>query len=149
MYSLAMKLSFIFQFHLVPCAFIITFEGSLISFLLWVQQFRNRLRFICFIFSFINSFISDISYHWYIFFQSLVNDTFSNLKLNLFIINGFICSNKYLKQVVWINHSWISLTLQRGWEFKFCLFSKKCGRINFSPGKGGVGKIVEEGVRRK
>ena len=136
MYSLAMKLSFIFQFHLVPCAFIITFEGSLISFLLWVQQFRNRLRFICFIFSFINSFISDISYHWYIFFQSLVNDTFSNLKLNLFIINGFICSNKYLKQVVWINHSWISPTLQRGWGFKFCLFSKKCGRVDFSHRKG-------------
>ena len=40
-----------------------------------------------------------------IFFGSLVNDIFSDLKLNAFIINGFICSKKYVKQVVLINHS--------------------------------------------
>ena len=39
------------------------------------------------------------------FFESLVNDKFSNLKLNVFLITGFICSNKYVKQVVLINHS--------------------------------------------
>ena len=50
-----------------------------------------------------------------IFFGSLVRDSskFSNLKLNVFIINGFICSNIYVKQVVLINYNWISPTLQR------------------------------------
>ena len=67
-----------------------------------------------------------------IFFESLRNDTFSNLKLNVFIIIFIIiCNNKYLKQVVLINHSWISLTLQRGW--------------GFFPKKGEVGKLVQEG----
>ena len=32
-----------------------------------------------------------------IFFGSLVNDKFSNFKLNVFIISGVICSNKYVK----------------------------------------------------
>ena len=40
-----------------------------------------------------------------IFFGSIVNDTFSNLKLNAFIITGFIYSNKCVKQLVLINHS--------------------------------------------
>ena len=53
-------------------------------------------------------------------------------------------SNKYVKQVVLINHSWISPTLQKGWELEFCLFFKKWGRVHFSPKKGEVGKIVEE-----
>ena len=52
--------------------------------------------------------------------------------------------NKYVKQVVLINHSWISPTLQKGWELEFCLFFKKWGRVHFSPKKGEVGKIVEE-----
>ena len=43
-------------------------------------------------------------------------------------------SNKYVKQVVLINHSWISPTL----------FLKKWGRVHFSPKKGEVGKIIEE-----
>ena len=72
----------------------------------------------------------------------LVNDTFSNLKLNVFIITGFICSNKYVKQKVLINHSWISLTLQSEWGLKFCFFSKKWGRVYFSK-KGQVHKILE------
>ena len=39
------------------------------------------------------------------FLGSLVNDPFLYLKLNVFIITGFICSNKYVKQLVLINHS--------------------------------------------
>ena len=50
-------------------------------------------------------------------------------------------SNKYVKQVVLINHSWISPTLQKGWELEFCLFFKKWGRVQFSPRKGEVGKM--------
>ena len=53
-------------------------------------------------------------------------------------------SNKYVKQVVLINHSWISPTLQKGWELEFCLFFKKWRRVHFSPKKGEAGKIVEE-----
>ena len=64
------------------------------------------------------------------FFESLVNDTFSNLKLNAFIIT-FIIINRYVKQVVLIYHSWISHTLQRGLGFEFCLFSKKRGGYIF------------------
>ena len=52
--------------------------------------------------------------------------------------------NKYVKQVVLINHSWISPSLQKGRELKFCIFFKKLGRVHFSPKKGEVGKIVEE-----
>ena len=41
-----------------------------------------------------------------IFFESLISDTFSNLKLNVcIIIYDIIHSNKYVKQVVLINHS--------------------------------------------
>ena len=44
-----------------------------------------------------------------------MNDTFSSLKIIAFIITGFIRSNKERKQVVLINHNWISDTLQRDW----------------------------------
>ena len=40
-------------------------------------------------------------------FLSLVNDTFSNLKLIVSIIGVFICSKKEVRQGVLINHSWI------------------------------------------
>ena len=50
------------------------------------------------------------------FFGSLVNTTFSNLKVNIFIINSFICTNKCVKQLVLINHSCISPRLQREWR---------------------------------
>ena len=53
-------------------------------------------------------------------------------------------SNKYMKQVVLISHSWICPTLQKEWELEFCLFFKKWGRVHFFPKKGEVGKIVEE-----
>ena len=53
-------------------------------------------------------------------------------------------SYKYVKQVVLINDSWISTTLQKEWELEFCLFFKKWRRIHFSPKKGEVGKTVEE-----
>ena len=49
-----------------------------------------------------------------------------------------------MKQLVLINHRWISPNLQKGWELEFCLFFKKCGRVHPSPKKGDVGKIVEE-----
>ena len=53
-------------------------------------------------------------------------------------------SNKYVKQVVLINHSWTSPILQQGWELELCLFFKKWGRLHFSPKKREVGKIIEE-----
>ena len=59
-----------------------------------------------------------------IFFGSLVNATFSDLKVNIFIITSFICSNKYVKQLVLINHSCISPTLQREWGLEFCLLGE-------------------------
>ena len=59
------------------------------------------------------------------FFVSLVSETLSDFKFNVFIITGSIFSNKYVKQVVLINHSWISPTLQKGWGLEFCLFFKK------------------------
>ena len=66
------------------------------------------------------------------------------LYLDIFSYCWISISNKYVKQVVLINHSWISPTLQKGWELEFCLFFKKWGRVYFSPKKGEVGKIVEE-----
>ena len=83
-----------------------------------------------------DNFISNISYHKYLF-GSLVNDTFSNLKLNVFNITGFICSDKYVKEVVLIKNSWISPMLQRGWGLESCSFSKKWGKVHFSTRKGG------------
>ena len=41
------------------------------------------------------------------FFLSLVNEAFSNLKLIVFIITGFISGNSEVKQVVLINYDWI------------------------------------------
>ena len=66
-----------------------------------------------------------------IFSGSFVNEKFLNLKLNVFIITGFICITKYLKQVVLIHHSWIFPTLQKRWGLVFCLFSKKWGNVHF------------------
>ena len=60
-----------------------------------------------------------------VFFGSLVNTTFSTLKVNVFIITGVICSNKYVKKLVLINHGFISPMLQREWGLEFRLFSKK------------------------
>ena len=71
-----------------------------------------------------------------IFFGSLVNTTFSTLKVNVFIITGVICSNKYVKKLVLINHGFISHTLQREWGLEFRLFSKNEGVYIFSPKKG-------------
>ena len=83
--------------------------------------------------------------HYNFFVGNLVNNTFSNSKLNVFIDSGFICSNKYVKQVLLLNHSWIPSMLQRGWGLEFCLLSEKWGRLYFSPKKGEVGKIIENG----
>ena len=79
-----------------------------------------------------------------IFFWGLVNETFSNFKLNIFFITGFICSNKEVKQKVLINHISTSPTIQRGWGLQLCLFSKKWGRIYVSTKKGEVGVTEQE-----
>ena len=60
-----------------------------------------------------------------------MNDTFSNLKVIIFIITGFVCSNKYVKQVVLINYSWISPT-----GIRVLFFLRKMGRVRFRPKKG-------------
>ena len=70
------------------------------------------------------------------------------MKLNIFIIIFVTSSNKYVKYVVLINHSWISPTLQSGWGLEFGLFSKKDGGMAGGGGiffakKGEVGKIVD------
>ena len=44
----------------------------------------------------------------------------------LLLLDLFL-GNKYAKQVVLINHSWISPTLQKGWELGFRLFFKNWG----------------------
>ena len=63
--------------------------------------------------------------------------TFSNLKLYVFVITGFICSDKCIKQVVLINHSWISPMLQRGWELMRILFIlQKMEEGTYYPEKG-------------
>ena len=59
------------------------------------------------------------------FFVSLVNDTFSNLKLKVFIITGFICRNKYMKELVLVNHNWISPMLQRDGDWSSVYSPKK------------------------
>ena len=51
-----------------------------------------------------------------------INNLFCKLvrfKVFFFFITSFISSKKDVKQVILINHSWISLTLQRdeGWSF--------------------------------
>ena len=63
---------------------------------------------------------------------------------NAFSYCSISISYKYVKQVVLINDSWISTTLQKEWELDFCFFFKKWRRIHFSPKKGEVGKTVEE-----
>ena len=73
---------------------------------------------------------------WY-FFGSLVNDTFSNLKFNIFIITGSIFGNKYMKQVVLINHSWISITFyKRNGDWSSVYSSKNWVRYIFFCKKG-------------
>ena len=64
------------------------------------------------------------------FFGTLVNNTFSNLELYVFIVTG-ICSSKYVRQVVLIDYNWISPTLPRRWRLEFFLFSKKWGGYIF------------------
>ena len=62
--------------------------------------------------------------------KGLVNDTFINFKLIVFINTGFICSNKEVLLVVLINHRWI-----------FPTFPKVMGVGNFvySPKNNGSG----------
>ena len=71
---------------------------------------------------------------YYYFFGSLVNDKFPNLKLNVFIITGFICINKFAKRVVLINHSWISHMLKRRWGW-ISVYSPENGGAHIFPKK--------------
>ena len=61
------------------------------------------------------------------FFGSLVNATFSDLKVNIFVITSFICSNKYVKQLVLINHSCIPPPHYKGNEDWRSVYSPKNG----------------------
>ena len=80
----------------------------------------------------INLLVYDLS----IFSGNLVNDKFSNLKLNIF------CSDKYGKQVVLINYSWISPTLQE-LEIGVLFILQKTGECTFPSKKEQAGKIME------
>ena len=63
-------------------------------------------------------------------------------------ITGFICSKKEVKQLVLINHNWISLVYKEdggGWSPVSSQKKVGGGGVNFSPKKGEVGKIVEGG----
>ena len=60
------------------------------------------------------------------------------------MFTSFVCSDKYVKQVFFINRSWISPKLQRRWELEFCLFSKNGEGYIFPKKEREVGKIVEE-----
>ena len=86
---------------------------------------------------------------YWIFFGSLVNHEFSNLKLNVFTITGFICSNRYRKQVVLINHSSISPHITKEMGIGFLLILQKMGECIFCSKEGDVRKIVEEGFWRR
>ena len=72
-------------------------------------------------------------------------------EIKCFINTGFTCSNKYVKQVVLINNSWIYPKFQRGWGLEFCLFSEKWRTGTFFPKKGrGIsrGKLLRESSLR-
>ena len=102
-----MKLSFIFQFQLIPFAFTLILEDLLISFTLPVQYLKNWLILTYFIFSFINNW-NELLYFCHFklvitllvisviinLFLSLVNDTFSNLELFLLLLAVFLVTKK-------------------------------------------------------
>ena len=65
------------------------------------------------------------------FFGSLLNATFSDLKVNIFIITSFICSNKYVKQLVLINLPQIT----KGMGIGVLFILQKMGEGTFFPQK--------------
>ena len=66
------------------------------------------------------------------FFGSLVNETISDLKLNVFF-TPFICSNKYVTQVVLINNC-LFPPLYKGYEDCSSVYSpKNVGGYIFPP----------------
>ena len=63
-----------------------------------------------------------------------INETFSNLKLLVFIITGFISRNKEVKQVVLIIIAQSPPLYKEDVELEFCLLYQKIGGGgNFSP----------------
>ena len=117
------------------------FNDSVYFVFLFINGLKKLLHFLCFKMM-ITLLVTCLLIN--IFFGSLGSDTFSNLKLNVFVITGFICSSKYEKKVVLINHSCISRTLQKRLGLEFCLFSKNWGRVHFTLKRGEVGKKVED-----
>ena len=102
---------------------------TLISFLLWVQQFKNRLNFVYFIFLFINGLKKLLHFlHFKLMITLLVTCFIINtfwkfsewhifrFEIKCFYYYWLYLYNKYVKNVVLINHSWIS---------------KKWGRVYF------------------
>ena len=69
---LAMTLSLIFQFQLVPLVFILILGEPLISLLLWVQQFKNWLNFVFLYFSFFNGLIKLLHFLYFKLISILV-----------------------------------------------------------------------------
>ena len=132
------ELPFIFQFQLVLFALILILGDPSISFFKY-SSLKTGWIFLYFIFLFINDLKKLLHFLHFklmitllvtyliidILFGSLVNDTFSNVKLNVFIITDCICINKYVKKVILINHNWISPIFQRGWGLEYCLLFKK------------------------
>ena len=70
------------------------------------------------------------------FFGSLVNETFLNLKFNVFIITGSIFGSKYVKQVVLINHSWILPFFTKGMWIGVLFILQKMGKDTFCSKEG-------------
>ena len=75
-------------------------------------------------------------YHQH-FFGNLVNDTFSNLKLNVFMITCFIVVTKRL--II----AGSPLLYKEEWDWSFAYSLKNWGRAYLSPRKEEVEKIVE------
>ena len=53
-----------------------------------------------------------------------MNESLSTFKFNVFIITRSVFSNKYVKQIILINQSWISPTLQKDGDWSFVYSSK-------------------------
>ena len=74
-----------------------------------------------------------LSLIFFLFVFILINDTFSNLKMIVFIITGFICSNKEVKHVILFYHSGISPTLQMQWGFAVMFILQNNGGGSYFP----------------
>ena len=130
-----MKLLLIFQFHLVPLAFLLIF-GRLFDLIFIMSTVVEKwLNFIYFIFSLLIVWI----FYLILMITLLVTSLIINLslfskfskwqilktkfELIIFTITGFISSKNKVKPVVLINHSCTFFVLQRRWVLELCIFS--------------------------